>query len=492
MAREVDIDYAISETLKQHPDFVPYVSNIIYKNVYSGTNPVNFTSRVREAVSTAKQVDFVNYILDEAIIIYNSAKELVDDIDNDVDNKNLQRHFPMFSHIKKAIDILKDKNNNSIIYYLYNRTELFELIEAICQTTFKQQWYQKDNIDKDTRNNFHRQIKTLAESSKTTKTLRRMLAKETKVVRGIRNLEINYEAINICQREIMLGNQVRNAHNEYSLGSHLYASQDVGKKRKNQEDSVLILEHEENPKFKILAVADGMGGHAAGEVASSFVLERIAIWFNRLSPDFYEYPEQLQLVFTNELKKISKELYSYLGSSKKQLVGGTTFTGAIITENQTVIASVGDSRAYTAKDNQINLVTKDESVVWFELAKEKEKESKELTQEDIDNLRFAPKNNLILRCIGDKELNYIQSTLLDNNSYNQLLIFSDGITDILSSEDIKVICATTPPEQLAEVFVNYAINHGVSERLAGVDREIEIISPGKDNASAATYIRRSK
>ena len=488
MAREVDIDYAISETLKAHPDFVPYVSNIIYKNIYSGTNPRNFTSHVREVVDTAKQVDFVNYILDEAITIYGAAKELIEDALDEMDKENLSKHFPMFEHIAKAVEIIKDKENNSIIYYLYNRTELFELIEAICQTLYKKQWYQSDNIEKDTRNNFHRQLKTLADKDPSTKTVRRMLNKETKVVRGIRNLEINYEAINICKREILLGNQVRNAHNDYSLGSELFASQDVGKKRTNQEDSVLILEHEENPKFKIMAVADGMGGHECGEVASNYVVERLAVWFNSLSPDFYEYPEQLQLVFTNELKKISKELYSYLGSSKKQLVGGTTFTGAIITKDQTVIANVGDSRAYTVKNNDIQLITEDESYVWSELAKEKARGK--LTKEEIDSLRFAHKNNVILRCIGEKDLDNIQSFLINNQDYEELLIFSDGITDILSHDDIKFICATTPPEKLAEVFVSYALTHGVSEKLAGVDHEVELVSPGKDNATAAAYIRR--
>jgi len=490
MAREVDIDYAIAETLKQHPDFVPYISNIIYKNIYSGTNPVNFTSRVREVVSTAKQVDFINYILDEAIIIYNAAKELIDDDENDVDLENLNKHFPLFSHIVKAVNILRNKNNNSIIYYLYNRTELFELIEAVCSTTFKKQWYVGSNLERDTRENFHRQLIKVAEQKPSTKTLRRMLAKETRVVRGIKNLEINYEAINICQREILLGNQVRHAHNDYSLGNHLYASQDVGKKRSNQEDSILILEHEENPKFRIMAVADGMGGHAAGEVASAYTLERLAIWFNSLSSDFYEYPEQLRLIFDKELKAISKELYNKLGSSKKELVGGTTFTGAIVTKDQTVVASVGDSRAYTVKDNDLQLITQDESYVWRELIKEKQQEGKEVTKQDIDNLRFAPNNNIILRCIGDKNLENIQSFLINNKDYDQLLIFSDGITDILSYDDLVLICSTTPPEKLAEVFVSYATTHSVTEKIRGSDKEVELISAGKDNASAVAYIRR--
>jgi len=488
MAREVDIDYALSETVKSHPDFVPYLSNIIYKNIYSGTNPVNFTSRVRDSINTARQIDFVNYILDEAIIIFNSAKNLLDDNEEEVNLQNLNRHFPLFKQIKKAIEILKDKRNNAIIYYLYNRTELFELIEAVVKTTFKAQWYTEDVLARDPRNNFHKQLVKIAESDPSTKTLRRMLNIEIKTVSKIKNLEINYEAINICQREIALGNQVRNAHNEYALGNYLYAAQDVGKKRKNQEDSVLILEHEENPKFKIMAVADGMGGHEYGEVASSYTLNRLSNWFNRLSPDFYEYPEQLQLLLNEELKNISNELYKKFDSSREYTVGGTTFTGAIIGKDKTVIASVGDSRAYAVRGFDVKLITKDESKVWEELALYKK--SEDLTNNDLDSLRFAAGNNVITRCIGEKDLSNIQSYLIDNNSYDMLLLFTDGITDILSSSDIQLICATSTPEEIAEVFVNYAMTHNVTEKLRGMDHEVEIVSAGKDNASVAAYVRR--
>ena len=487
MTREVDIDYALSETLKSHPDFAPYLSNIIYKNIYSGTNPFNFTSRVRDSVSTAKQVDFVNYILDEAIVIYNAASILAEDCENIVDKENMTKHFPMFSHIEKAINIIKDKNNNAVFYYLCNRTELFELIEAICQTTFKRQWYLPGSA-KTTRDGFHNQLGILADKDPSTKTLRRMLGKETKVVQGIRNLIINYEAINVCRREIMLGNQVRQAHNSYALGDCLFASQDIGKSRRNQEDSVLIQEHEENPNFKIMAVADGMGGLQAGEVASSYTVARLSEWFNSLSADFYDYPDQLQIMLANEIQKISKEVYNQLGSTRKEIKGGTTLTAAIVTGDRTIICSVGDSRAYTLKNTQLRLITQDESHVWDKLRESKK--GQPITWNDVDNLRYDEDNNYITRCVGDRNLEYVQTRVIPNSDYDELLIFSDGVTDLLSSEDIRVIATTTAPKDLAEVFVQHALTHGVKEKLTGVDYEVEVVSPGKDNASAVAFIRR--
>ncbi len=490
MAREVNIDYAISETLKKHPDFAPYLSNIIYKNIYKGTNPVNFTFHVREMINTAEQVDFVNYILNEAIIIYNAAKQLIDENDNYVDFENLNSHFPMFAHIKRAIALLRDKNNNTIFYYLCNRTELFELIEAVTRSTFKKQWYTGD-ITRDIRTSYHDRLLKLAANSSETETLKRMLKKETNAFKNIKNLEINYDAINICQREVLLGNQVKYTHNEYSLGE-MTAAQDVGTKRKNQEDSVLILEHEDNPKFKILAVADGMGGHNYGEVASNFVLANLSKWFNSLSSEFFEYPEQLQELLNEELIRISNELYKYLGSKPERLQGGSTFTGAIVTRDKTIVSSVGDSRAYLLSKNNLFLVTQDESRAWRELLEQKRRDNQSLTYSDIDKLRTAPNNNVILRCMGSKDLNVIQSYLINNSDYDQLLLFSDGITDILSSEEIRIICTATPPDLLAKTFVRYAISNDVKKQFSSIDHEIELVNPGKDNASSVAYIRRRR
>lgn len=487
MAKEKDIDIALSSTLKKHPNYHPFLSNVIYKNIYHGTNTTNFSYAVREALKDTTQVDFVNYLINEAITIYVAVKQLVDESE-DMQARNLDSLFPMFENIKKAVDILKDKENNCIIYYLYNRTELYELIESICAITFKKQFYSKKGLECDTRDNFHHQLEKLATSDPSSKTLRRFLSKEYNAVKNVRNLDINYDAINICQREIIFGNQVKHRHNDYELGGTLFATQDVGRKRSNQEDSVIILEHQGNPNFKLMAVADGMGGHQCGEVASSYTLDRLSDWFNRLSEDFFNYPDQLQEQLEIELKHISKELYKHLGSKKDNLVGGTTFTGAIITKDKTIISSVGDSRAYILHDGELELVTRDESLVWHQLLKEKKGEQP--TMEDIDNLRFMANNNLITKCIGDKDIGNVQSTIIDNDSYDKLLIFTDGITDIMSHKEIEFICQTTPPEAITKSIVSYAISHSVTEILAGSNKEVELVSAGKDNASAAAFIRR--
>ena len=118
------------------------------------------------------------------------------------------------------------------------------------------------------------------------------------------------------------------------------------------------------------------------------------------------------------------------------------------------------------------------------------KKVEEPTIDDIDNLRFMANNNLITKCIGDKDIGNVQSTIIDNDSYDKLLIFTDGITDIMSHKEIEFICQTTMPEEITKSIVSYAISHSVTEILAGSNREVELVSAGKDNASAAAFIRR--
>jgi len=492
MEKEIELDYAISETLNVHPEFASYISNIIYKNIYNGTNPVNFTTSVRDYISTARQVDFINYILEEAITIYTSAEELSGFDLEDIEKKNLSKLFPKLPVIVRAIDVLKDKESNTILYYLFNRVELFELIDAVCKTTFKKGFYTGTNIENDTRSKFRSQLERASGHNKEAGTLRRFLRKElnSRAVKGVKNLYINYEGINICRREILLGRQIKQKHSEYALGKCLYATQDIGKRRSNQEDSVLIMEHPTNPNFKIMAVADGMGGHEKGEVASSYVLEKLSAWFENLDYYYYERPQEVQMMLCQVLQTISKGLYNQLGSDRDLLVGGATFTGAIVTEDQTVIATVGDSRAYARSGEDLKLITKDESAVWEEMAKRKAAIGSFMTDDEIDSLRFDERSNYITRCIGEKNLEYIQSYVIDNESYDELLLFTDGVTDLLSHNDIKFICATTAPEDLTNTLVAHAINHSVTEKLRGASEEVELIKAGKDNATAVAYFRR--
>ena len=164
----------------------------------------------------------------------------------------------------------------------------------------------------------------------------------------------------------------------------------------------------------------------------------------------------------------------------------STLVAAIVTENKTWIASVGDSRAYSVNNNGLTLLTNDESLVWKEMTVQNNGRS---TTQDIDDLRFARGNNKILRCIGQEYLDRIQMFSIPNKSYDSLLLFSDGVTDLLSQEDIKIIAQNTPREEITKVLVKQAITYDAIKNAKFRGEKDQIVSAGKDNATAAMFRR---
>ena len=158
------------------------------------------------------------------------------------------------------------------------------------------------------------------------------------------------------------------------------ATQDVGKKRNGQEDSVIILEHPKNKDFKLMAVSDGVGGAALGEIASNTIAKNLTIWFENLDPNIYDDVTKIQKDLKPLLKNILKEAPIPEESS-------ATLSAVIIGKNQTLITNLGDSRVYTTKRNHIKQETKDDSYVQ-ELFEHNKIPSKEM-------MRFHKDSNVI-------------------------------------------------------------------------------------------------
>ena len=145
-------------------------------------------------------------------------------------------------------------------------------------------------------------------------------------------------------------------------------------------------------------------------------------------------------------------------------------------EKETLIVNLGDSRGYTVKDNMISLVTRDDSVVW---ALMNAQNNGQYSMQDIENLRFNRSNNVVTNCLGKQEFNKINIVRVAND-YDKLLLFSDGVTDILSSRDILFICQTTDRDLITEAIINKANEKNIT------NGEV-VVRGGKDNATVAMY-----
>ncbi|MBE6060694.1 MAG: Stp1/IreP family PP2C-type Ser/Thr phosphatase [Clostridium sulfidigenes] len=194
---------------------------------------------------------------------------------------------------------------------------------------------------------------------------------------------------------------------------------DVGNKRTFNEDSVGYYEEED---FGIFVIADGMGGHNAGEVASKIAIDTIIEYVINHKKDRSE-EEILNEAILSANRKIYRE--SLLNESCNGM--GTTLVGAFVRGNNLTMVNIGDSRGYILKDGQLVKVTKDHSLVQELL------DNGTITNEEAKN---HPNKNVITRALGTNPVVTADYYSLDLRGVSKILLCSDGLTNEVSEEDI--------------------------------------------------------
>ena len=200
---------------------------------------------------------------------------------------------------------------------------------------------------------------------------------------------------------------------------------DPGKVRERNEDSVNIVE---NASGEILmAVADGMGGHKDGEVASSIALNHIATRFKSISSVGNKEDA------INWIREIVKEanalIYKYVAEHKESAGMGTTMVLAMLTKDFLLVGNIGDSSGYVIKNKKLHKVTVDHTLVNL-LVK-----SGEITEEDAKN---HPKKNVLMRALGaspDVEIDIFNVEL----GVEGIFLCSDGLTNMLDDDTIMKV-----------------------------------------------------
>lgn len=487
MSKVSDIDYALTETLKVHPYLINQIPSIIYENTLNGVIITQFTrqNQARTHIQNLTSQDFLEYILNQAVIIYSSKNHLIESslLSNTMFKPNAEVYndslFPEFDVIEQEMALITNPQINAFLYYKSNPNHLYYLIHAISKTLYNPKWYydgqEYTSALASKGEQFRHQLNEI--SLTYARPYLDKIAQDASIIKPIVSISINYENINRCLREVINGTQIQYEHNSYRLDGTLFATQDIGKRKPNQEDSVIIMLHPFNNQFKFLAVADGVGGLTDGEAASNYIIKEISQWFITIPGDTYYFPDGLLESFAKQLELINESLIL-----KYNQRVGSTFVGAIVCQDQTFIINIGDSRAYTLKDNQLSLITSDESLSWYHMITNLNKPI--LKDKEIDNLRFAKDNNVLINCMGNPKMNINQKIMIPNDSYDQLLLFSDGVTDLLSQHDIKIIAQNTPREEITRALVNKALTTD-AQKIGHTP-----VLAGKDNATTALYVRK--
>lgn len=197
---------------------------------------------------------------------------------------------------------------------------------------------------------------------------------------------------------------------------------DIGMVRSLNEDCARYFEGNE---YKIYVVADGMGGHNAGEVASKMAAEGIVEYikdnYNKINSD-----ELLK----KSIEKVNEVIFLY-SMNKKELSGmGTTVTACIVLPDKIQVANVGDSSCFGIDKDKIVKITKDHSLVQELL------DIGTISENEAFN---HPKKNIITRAIGTNKDVDVDIFTLGKKVYNKFILCSDGLTNELTKEDILAI-----------------------------------------------------
>jgi PPM family protein phosphatase len=221
------------------------------------------------------------------------------------------------------------------------------------------------------------------------------------------------------------------------------AETDIGVVRPDNEDALLV-------SLPLVAVADGVGGHNAGEVASGLAVDVLSEWKPKMA-------KRGGRRLRNAALDANHRIYTRAQQDSTLLGMATTLTAAWIDAGTCTIAQVGDSRAYLLRDGDLRQLTEDQSVVAALVREGK------ITEEEAYQ---HPWRNRVLQALGNQEEVVVQMLSVDLQIGDRILLASDGLTDVLSRATMQaVLRLNTPGEMLCHWLVRLAKAAGSTDNI---------------------------
>ena len=242
---------------------------------------------------------------------------------------------------------------------------------------------------------------------------------------------------------------------------HYYLT-DPGKVREQNEDSVIITKNHSNEY--IMAVADGMGGHSNGEVASSLAITHLADNFKELkSIGTKDDAIYWMRAITNEINAL---IYKYTEDNPTSSGMGTTLVMAILTDSFLLFGNIGDSSGYVIKNGQLHKITTDHTLVNLLV------QSGELTEKEA---KEHPRKNVLMKALGANVTAELDIFDVESD-VDGIFLCSDGLTNMLDDDQIiKVLNSDLSIEAKVQKLIYKSNNRG-----------------GNDNMSIAYLIKRGE
>ena len=202
---------------------------------------------------------------------------------------------------------------------------------------------------------------------------------------------------------------------------------DIGRVRSHNEDAVQIFENEH---LHLMAVADGMGGHASGDVASKMAIQLVDDQFSDQLA--FDNKKEAVVWVSDVLKKINSDILDYAHEFNAGKMG-TTMVIAVLTKEFIVFANIGDSRAYILAYDKLRQVTKDHTFV------------RELVDKGQISERAAklhPQKNVINKALGANKILEFDLLTLENYDVDAILLCTDGLTGLVEDQEILAVLKT--------------------------------------------------
>ncbi len=249
-----------------------------------------------------------------------------------------------------------------------------------------------------------------------------------------------------------------------SVTLHLFGRTDVGQIREHNEDNFLVANltrksrslaeadrrQELGQDGIVLGVCDGMGGAAAGEVASQLAVDTI---YERLSTaqaprDHDELAQRL----VHAVEEAGARIFAEARADRSRRGMGTTSTIAALMDRRLFVAQVGDSRAYMLRGDTFKQISRDQSLVTQLI------EAGQLTEEEAETFEH---NNIILQALGTSETVQVDLTFIDLCEGDTLLICSDGLSGMVKNTEMReVLLGTADPVEACRVLIEKANQAG--------------------------------
>lgn len=240
------------------------------------------------------------------------------------------------------------------------------------------------------------------------------------------------------------------------------ALSDIGRKRQSNEDAFLVDE-----SLGLYVVADGMGGHAAGEVASQETVETVhgmVLRERQKLTAFTGYPPPMK-----EIKPILRLLESAVQAATYHVFGmaehmpehtgmGTTVSALLLAGKCAFTAQVGDSRVYQVRDGRARQITEDHTLVAWQV-----KEG----LLSADEAERSPHKNIITRAVGSHDYVQVDTSIVDVRVGDAFMVCSDGLHEYLATEELPSIVALGP-KVATERLIDLACNRGGKDNITAI------------------------